>query len=61
MSGEPAAARASSARPGILSSFSLFRDGGYRSYWFANFVYFLVFGAQRFAFVLLVLELSERA
>lgn len=49
------------ARPGILASFGLFRDGGYRAYWIVNFVYFLVFGAQRFAFVLLVLELSERA
>lgn len=48
------------ARPGFLASFSLFSDGGYRAYWLANFVYFLVFGAQRFAFVLLVLELSER-
>lgn len=47
------------ARPGIMASFSLFGDGGYRAYWLANFVYFLVFGAQRFAFVLLVLELSD--
>ncbi len=49
------------ARPGIVTSFALFGDGGYRSYWIANFVYFLVFGAQRFAFVLLVLELSNRS
>ncbi len=47
------------ARPGIMASFSLFGDSGYRAYWLANFVYFLVFGAQRFAFVLLVLELSD--
>lgn len=33
----------------------------YRSYWLANFFYFLVFGAQRFAFVLFVLELTDRA
>lgn len=57
MAGQTAEARA--ARPGIMASFSLFGDRGYRSYWLANFVYFLVFGAQRFAFVLLVLELSE--
>jgi len=49
------------ARSGIMASFSLLGDGGYRSYWIANFVYFLVFGAQRFAFVLLVLELSDNA
>lgn len=39
----------------------LFRDASFRNYWAATFFYFLVFGAQRFAFVLLVLELTERA
>ena len=52
---------AQATRPGIVESFALFNDGWYRSYWLANFVYFLVFGAQRFALVLLVLELSERS
>src|SRR5690606_29774216 len=39
----------------------LLRDGTYRNYWLANFCYFLGFGAQRFAFVLFVLELTDRA
>jgi len=40
---------------------NLLRDGTYRNYWLANFCYFLGFGAQRFAFVLFVLELTDRA
>lgn len=45
-------------RPGVLT---LLKDGSYRNYWFGTFFYFLVFGAQRFAFVLMVLELTNRA
>lgn len=45
-------------RPGVLS---LLRDRSFRNYWIGGFFYFLVFGAQRFAFVLLVLELTDRA
>ncbi|MFQ5382288.1 MAG: MFS transporter [Dehalococcoidia bacterium] len=33
----------------------------YRWYWLATLLYFTVFGAQRFAFVLLVLEISDSA
>ncbi|MEX2373208.1 MAG: MFS transporter [Dehalococcoidia bacterium] len=40
---------------------ALLRDPSFRNYWIANFFYFLVFGAQRFAFVLFILELTERA
>ncbi len=40
---------------------NLLRDATYRNYWLANFFYFLGFGAQRFAFVLFVLELTDRA
>ncbi len=49
------------APPSTAGVLSLLRDGSYRSYWLANFFYFLVFGAQRFAFVLFVLELTDRA
>ena len=41
--------------------FGLFTERDYQSYWLATFFYFLVFGAQRFTFVLLVLELTDRA
>lgn len=41
--------------------FALLGERDFRYYWIANFCYFLVFGAQRFAFVLLVLELTDRA
>ncbi len=44
--------------PGVMT---LFRNASFRNYWAATFFYFLVFGAQRFAFVLLVLELTDRA
>jgi MFS family permease len=44
-----------------LAMFELFGNRDFRYYWFATFFYFLVFGAQRFAFVLLVLELTDRA
>ena len=44
-----------------LEMFALFANRDFRFYWLANFFYFLVFGAQRFAFVLLVLELTDRA
>ncbi len=43
---------------GVLA---LLGDRAYRNYWLANFFYFLVFGAQRFAFVLFILELTNRA
>jgi MFS family permease len=43
------------------SMFALFGERDYRAYWIATFFYFLVFGAQRFTFVLLVLELTDRA
>ncbi|MCK9495969.1 MAG: MFS transporter [Dehalococcoidia bacterium] len=39
----------------------LLRERTYRNYWLSNFCYFLGFGAQRFAFVLFVLELTDRA
>lgn len=39
----------------------LFANRNFRYYWIATFFYFLVFGAQRFTFVLLVLELTDRA
>lgn len=39
----------------------LFANRSFRYYWIATFFYMLVFGAQRFTFVLLVLELTDRA
>lgn len=52
----PTAARAKP--PGVMT---LFRDTSFRNYWAGTFFYFLVFGAQRFAFVFMVLELTDRA
>src|SRR5690606_7976603 len=49
------------AEGGRVVVLALARDRNYAAYWFANFAYFLVFGAQRFAFVLLVLEITDRA
>ena len=49
---------AAASRSQVLN---LLQDGTYRNYWLANFFYFLGFGAQRFAFVLFVLELTDRA
>lgn len=40
---------------------SVFEIRDYRYYWAASFTYFIVFGAQRFVFVLLVLELTDSA
>jgi hypothetical protein len=53
--------RAGSTRPRTASRCSSSSERDFRYYWIATFFYFLVFGAQRFAFVLLVLELTDRA
>lgn len=54
-------APASAAEPSRSAMFELFANRDFRYYWIATFFYFLVFGAQRFTFVLLVLELTDRA
>ncbi|MDA0365144.1 MAG: MFS transporter [Chloroflexi bacterium] len=58
---EATASTAEPVRPSRLAMFALLANRDFRYYWIANFSYFLVFGAQRFAFVLLVLELTDRA
>jgi len=55
---DPLPSPAPASRSQVLN---LLRDAAYRNYWLANFFYFLGFGAQRFAFVLFVLELTDRA
>lgn len=61
---------AASAAPSTLSRrervranplFETFQGRDFRFYWLATFAYFLVFGAQRFTFVWLVVDISGRA
>jgi len=59
--GRPHPTPLSASPPSRSQILNLLRDGTYRNYWLANFCYFLGFGAQRFAFVLFVLELTDRA
>jgi MFS family permease len=54
--GQPAGEEAPAA-----GTLALLGDGVYRAYWLSGFFYFLAFGAQRFALVLFVLELTDRA
>ncbi len=56
--GQPGEPQGAPKPPGVMT---LFRNASFRNYWAATFFYFLVFGAQRFAFVLLVLELTDSA
>lgn len=59
--GPPQPTPLSASPPSRSQVLNLLGDGTYRNYWLANFCYFLGFGAQRFAFVLFVLELTDRA
>lgn len=61
--GPPAGTAGGPGRPAEprASALNLLREPVYRNYWLSSFFYFLAFGAQRFAFVLFVLDLTDRA